>query len=187
MSAGYYRYRRPGQVSPGGIVAIATVVVVLSGAASAHPGHPGHAAPASVATAPALTAAIPAASSYTPATWSRAFLLAAGYAATTCNLAFVVAWTRGEGGHWHNKAKYNPLDDELPEPGSHRINTTGPGQGVQAYVSWGQGLAATRFTLSGPDYTAIRAALRAGNDPRRATRAVLGSQWGTRVIPKVSC
>lgn len=171
--AAYYRYRRPGQVSPGGAVAIAAVVVVLSGAASAGHAH-GHASPAAVASPPALAAAIQAASSYTPAAWSRAFLLAAGYAATTCNVAFLLAWIRAEGSRW---AWRNPLDDELPMPGSREVNHGG--HGVMAYARWADGLRASAYSLSGPDYPAIRAALRAGNDAQRGADAVAQSPWGT--------
>jgi hypothetical protein len=174
-----YGYRAPSRVSGRSVAAVAVAGVVLYGFTTAGHPHPGHAAPAAMATRPVVTAAIPAAISYTPASWSRAFLLDAGYQPTGCNLAFVRGWERAEGGNWQNAARYNPLDDELPRPGSHRINTTGPGQGVQAYISWGQGLAATRLTLSGPDYASIRAALTSGNDAQRAADAVAASPWGT--------
>lgn len=183
MTRYYYGYRAPSRVSGRSVAAVAVAGVVLYGAASASPVHAGHTAPASVATAPALTAAIPAASSYTPATWSRAFLLAAGYTATTCNMAFLLAWIHAEGSRWSWR---NPLDDELPMPASRRVNTTSPGHGVMAYLRWADGLRASAFTLSGHDYPAIRAALRAGNDAQRGANAVAASPWGTEPF-EVSC
>jgi hypothetical protein len=179
----YPRYYRRRQVSPGTLLAAGAAGVVLLGAVSGAHAHPGHAAPAAMASAPAVTDAIPAASSYTPAAWSRAFLLAAGYAATTCNMAFLLAWINAEGSQWKWR---NPLDDELPEPGSYRVNTTGPGQGVQAYASWPSDLGATRLTLTGPDYRPIRSALAAGNDAQRAADAVARSPWGTEPF-EASC
>jgi hypothetical protein len=177
---GYYRYRRPGQVSPRALLGAGVALVVLSGAVSAGHQHPG--SPPATHAAMAL-AAIPAASSWTPATWSRAFLLAAGYAATGCNVAFVLAWINAEGSRWSWR---NPLDDELAEPGSYRVNETAPGQGVMDYPTWPLGLRATTITLSGPDYSAIRSALGAGNDAQRGADAVAASPWGTEFF-EVSC
>lgn len=178
--AGYYRCRRGGQASPRALLGAGVALVMLSGAVSA--GHQ-HAGTAPAQHAAMSLAAIPAASSYTPATWSRAFLLAAGYAATTCNVAFLLAWIRAEGSRW---AWRNPLDDELPMPGSREVNHTGGGHGVMTYARWADGLRASAYSLSGPDYPAIRAALRAGNDAQRAASAVGASPWGTPTF-KVSC
>jgi hypothetical protein len=121
--------------------------------------------------------------SYTPASWTLAFLRAARMPATTCNRRAVQAWIHAEGSQW---AWRNPLDDELPEPGSRKVNDTGGGNGVMAYPSWGEDLTATALTLSGPDYTGIRSALRAGNDAQRVAAAVAMSPWGTEPY-EVSC
>jgi hypothetical protein len=133
----------------------------------------------SAAPSPAVTipTSVPAAGSYTPSTWAVAFLHVIGEPATACNVAAVTGWERAEGGHWHNHAAYNPLDDELPEPGSTRINDTGNGTGVMKYVSWGQGLAASAYTMR--HYPAIQAALRAGNNAQRVASQVAASTWGT--------
>lgn len=173
-----YRYRARSQV-PGRSVAVAAAAAVVLGAGGAAHSNVSRSAAAAMARPPALTAA----SSYTPATWSRAFLVAAGYNATACNTALVLAWIVAEGSDWSWR---NPLDDELPEPGSYRVNTTGPGQGVQAYPSWALGLRATVITLSGPDYPAIRAALAAGDDAQRGADAVAASEWGTEPF-EVTC
>jgi hypothetical protein len=134
-------------------------------------------APASTA-APAapIPTSVPAAGSYTPATWAVTFLRVIGEPVTTCNVAAVTGWQHAEGNpNWY--ADHNPLDDELPEPGSTRINDTGNGTGVMKYVSWGEGLAATRFTIQ--HYPAVLAALRAGNNAQRVADAVAASPWGT--------
>lgn len=177
--ARYYRrysYGRSAQVPPGAIAAVAAVV--LLGAAGGSRVPHSHAQPPAV-----VTDAIPARSSYTPATWSQAFLSLAGYAATTCNMAFLLAWIHAEGSKWKWR---NPLDDELPMPGSKRVNTTSPGHGVMAYVRWADGLHAAAFSLSGRDYPAIRAALAGGNDAQRGANAVAASPWGTEKF-EVSC
>ncbi len=116
-------------------------------------GHHSTPAPAATGT-PATVAAIPGGSSYTPATWARAFLAAAGV---------------------QNDARYNPLNTTLPEPGSWAINSVG----VQAFPSWHEGLEASVAVLENGLYPAILAALRAGNDAQQAADAVAASPWGT--------
>jgi hypothetical protein len=165
-------------------VYVASAVAVAGWAAFGAHGHAADAVHARLAaiipaaTTPAPTPVpVPAANSYTPATWAVALLADDGEPDTRCNVAFLVAWEHAEGGHWGNAAKHNPLDDELPEPGSHPINDTGGGRGVQAYTSWAEGLAATVFTLQ--HYPAIRAALAAGGNAQAAADAVADSSWGT--------
>lgn len=125
----------------------------------------------------ALSATLTAAGSYTPGSWARALLHGGGWQATSCNVAAVIAWEAAEGGHWHNKARYNPLNDKLPEPGSK--NAVGK---VQAYTSWAQGLRATLASLGGPDYGQIRSALMAGNNAAPVAAAISASVWGTETF-----
>jgi len=117
-----------------------------------------------------------ATASYTRATWARALLHATGFQATPCNVGAVVAWETAEGGHWGNTARYNPLDDTRPMPGSRPMNS----KHVQVYTSWTQGLDAAGATLGGPDYGGIRAALSAGNNAQAVATAVGASVWGTQ-------
>jgi hypothetical protein len=154
-----YSYRRS---NDGTKLAVAAVIALaMAGAGGVTAGH-------------AVVTAVRGGSSYTPQTWAVAFLRATGEPATPCNLGFVRAWERAEGGAFVNNATGNPLNDTLIEPGSHPVNAVG----VQAYASWGQGLAATVTTLS--HYPGILAALSAGNDAQRAADAVAVSPWGTQ-------
>lgn len=121
------------------------------------------------------TVTVAARGSYTPGSWARALLHDGGYPVTSCNVGAVIAWEAAEGGNWANAAKFNPLNDKRPEPGS------GPAVGdVQEYASWGSGLTATEATLSGPDYGSIRAALKAGSNAQAVADAVGASVWGTQ-------
>ena len=42
-----------------------------------------------------------------------------------------------EGGHWHNQARYNPLNTTQSEPGA---GNTGSQGNIKVYKSWDQGL-----------------------------------------------
>lgn len=77
---------------------------------------------------------------------------------TPGNIAFLQAWQRHEGGSNKNNATYNPLCTTIKGYGGVSINS----DGVKAFPSWEQGLAATIATLSLPRYAAIRTALRSG-------------------------
>ena len=129
---------------------------------------------------------VSAASSYTPSSWARAFLRGAGFPRTSCNLAAVTAWEAAEGGNWKNGAKRNPLDDTRWMPGSRLMPGHNPAH-VRAYARWQDGLEASIATVNGPDYGAIRAALRAGNSAQGVAAAVAGSIWGTAPFTPASC
>ena len=112
---------------------------------------------------------------YTPLTWAKALLQQIHMPLTSQNVAAVTAWELAEGGHWHNSARYNPLDTTMPEPGATAMNSVG----VKAYLSWAQGFQATIATLRNGYYGGILAALRAGNDAIAVADAVAASPWGT--------
>lgn len=124
----------------------------------------------------ALLARVPATrGAYTPLTWARTLLVRLGMPVTTDNVAAIAAWEMAEGGHWHNTARYNPLNTTQLEPGATAMNSVG----VKAYVSWAQGFTATVATFHHGFYGAILAALRKGNDAVAVARAVGASPWGT--------
>jgi hypothetical protein len=147
------------------------VIAVAAGlalAAAAHGTIPG-------AGGAAVAASIPGGSAYTPHTWAVALLGAEHLPQTPCNVSALTAWESAEGGNWQNPASGNPLNTTLPEPGSHAINPAG----VQAYLSWQEGFAATIATLNNGDYPGILAALRVGGNAQAVADAVGASPWGT--------
>ena len=112
---------------------------------------------------------------YTPTSWARTLLRADGLPRTPCNVGAITAWEAAEGGHWHNSARYNPLDTTQQEPGSAPMNSVG----VQAYTSWQEGLQATVTTLNNGNYGAIISALQNGTSAGQVAGAVASSPWGT--------
>jgi len=86
------------------------------------------------------------------AQWASALLGAEGDPNSKTNVQNIEGWEALEGGNWNNTAKFNPLNTSELEKGSVNYNTGQPGQGVQAYKNWKQGLDATTATLSSPDY-----------------------------------
>jgi hypothetical protein len=119
---------------------------------------------------------------YTPDQWAAAFLSKAGISPNKYNVKAVSTWERYEGGHWHNRAKYNPLnttqkmDDRDPSMNS---------SGVKIYESWDEGLQASVNTLNNGRYGAIRKALAGGND-KDILNAISKSPWGTKNMPHYS-
>lgn len=118
----------------------------------------------------------------TPTSFAISLLEALGFPVSHDNISAVVAWENAEGGNWRNTAAFNPLNTTYGEPGATDINE----QGVKAYTSWPQGLAATAATIQLPPYTGIRSALAAGNDQVAVEDAVTASPWGTRAIAPVT-
>jgi peptidoglycan hydrolase CwlO-like protein len=131
------------------------------------------AAAAARATTPAAPS--PPGGGYSPSGWAQALLGDLGMPRSAQNVTAITAWEMAEGGNWFNSARYNPLDTTMPEPGSTAMNSAG----VQAYTSWGQGLAATVATLTNGQYGGILAALRAGTSALAVSAAVSESPWGT--------
>lgn len=132
-----------------------------------------HEAAAARATTPAAPS--PPGGGYSPSGWAQALLGDLGMPRSAQNVTAITAWEMAEGGNWFNSARYNPLDTTMPEPGSTAMNSAG----VQAYTSWGQGLAATVATLTNGQYGGILAALRAGTSALAVSAAVSESPWGT--------
>ena len=122
-----------------------------------------------------LVAAVPLSGHYSPLTWAKALLQQIHMPLTSQNVAAITAWELAEGGHWHNSARYNPLDTTMPEPGATAMNSVG----VKAYLSWAQGFQATIATLRNGYYGGILAALRSGDDAIAVADAVAASPWGT--------
>jgi len=87
----------------------------------------------------------------------------------------IVGWERAEGGHWHNDARYNPLNTTQNMPGS---GDTGSQGNISVYRNWNQGVEATAKTLLNGRYAGILAALKAGS-PNSVANAIDRSPWGT--------
>jgi hypothetical protein len=128
---------------------------------------PATAAPSRAATNPSCIA--------TPTDFAHALLNALPEPVTSSNVSAIVAWEAAEGGHWHNSAKFNPLNTTLPLDGSSSINSVG----VQAYSSWNVGVTATVDTLHNGNYPGILSALHAGTSAVNVANAVAASPWGT--------
>jgi hypothetical protein len=107
--------------------------------------------------------------------WAAALLQHLGIRQTPGAMQAIVGWTRAEGGHWNNSARYNPLNTTQPEPGAGNTGTQG---NIKVYKSWDQGLNATVQTLKNGRYGNILAGLSSGN-PTAVGRAIERSPWGT--------
>jgi hypothetical protein len=121
--------------------------------------------------------------------WADLFLTDLGDQPNAQSEADVVEWEAGEGGAGpqfgvpNNIASYNPLNTTQPEPGS--VGTPGNNPPVQAYTSWGQGLAATVATLQQGQkgYSQILADLSSGAPLGTFGADVDTSAWGTHDLP----
>jgi peptidoglycan hydrolase CwlO-like protein len=113
--------------------------------------------------------------SYTPLSWAKALVQKLGMPVTGPNVAAMTAWELAEGGHWHNSARYNPLNTTQSMPGATSMNSVG----VKAYTDWGQGFVATLRTFHNGYYEGILAALRRGDNAQAVADAVANSPWGT--------
>lgn len=87
----------------------------------------------------------------------------------------MVGWIDAEGGHWHNTAKYNPLNTTQSEPGAGNTGTQG---NIKVYRDWKQGIDATVATLKNGNYGNILSALKRG-DANAVAHAIGSSPWGT--------
>ena len=72
-----------------------------------------------------------------------------------------------DGGHWHDHARYNPLNTTVPKPGYTAFGSLGIG----AYVSCDQGFTAAIATLYSGDYQSMIAAPKAGNNAQAVAEA----------------
>jgi hypothetical protein len=89
---------------------------------------------------------------------------------TAANLTFLSAWQQAEGG-----SADNPFNTTEDAPGATDFNSVG----VKRYPSVAEGLDATAETLTNGYYGGILTALKEGNDPMAAARALAASPWGT--------
>ena len=120
----------------------------------------------------------------TPHDFGIALITALGGTPTPNLVGGIQAWIMQEGGHWNNKALYNPLNTTLEMPGSKKVNTVNAktGTGVQAYTSWEQGLDAVLQTLKFPNhgYEDIVSSLTnsKSKDLKQFYSAINKSDWG---------
>jgi murein DD-endopeptidase MepM/ murein hydrolase activator NlpD len=110
--------------------------------------------------------------------WATSLLGALGAPASDSNVSALVTWSRFEGGHFANSAKFNPLNTTLDRPGATAMNSVG----VKRYLTWEQGLDATVSTLLGNrskerGYSAIVDALRSDAGTSAVLSAVNQSAW----------
>jgi hypothetical protein len=89
------------------------------------------------------------ASGFSREDFAAAVIKGLGGTPTPQSIANMVMWEGKEGGNWSNTAKFNPLNTSYQEQGSTNFNTGKSGSGVQAYLSWQQGVDATIKTLTG--------------------------------------
>lgn len=113
---------------------------------------------------------------YTPETFAAAVLRRLNKPVTPANVKALVGWQRAEGGHWHNSARYNPLNTTQPEPGAGNTGTQG---NIKVYRSAQQGIDATVRTLKNGRYGGILNAFSQGNNPNAVAQAIGNSPWGT--------
>jgi hypothetical protein len=111
----------------------------------------------------------------TPATWAATLLKRLGIDQTPGAVRALVGWAKAEGGHWNNKARYNPLNTTQNMPGA---GNTGSQGNIKVYKSWDQGIDATVKTLENGRYGTILKALQSGNAGAVAD-AIGGTPWGT--------
>jgi hypothetical protein len=111
----------------------------------------------------------------TPGQFSVAVLRRLGIQPTAGAVQAMIGWQKAEGGHWHNTARYNPLNTTQPAPGAGNTGTQG---NIKVYRSWDQGIDATVQTLKNGHYGAILNALKTGH--AGAVAGAIGqTPWGT--------
>jgi hypothetical protein len=111
----------------------------------------------------------------TPEQFAVDVLRRLGIKPTRQNVTGLVGWERAEGGHWHNTARFNPLNTTLNLPGS---GDTGSQGNISVYRNWRQGEKATAKTLKNGRYEPILDALRGGSAQDVAS-AIGQTPWGT--------
>ena len=107
--------------------------------------------------------------------WAAALLKALGIHQTPGAVRAITGWENAEGGHWHNDARFNPLNTTQPAAGAGNTGTQG---NIKQYRNWQQGIQATVETLRNGRYNNILGALRSGNADAVAG-AISQTPWGT--------
>jgi hypothetical protein len=113
-----------------------------------------------------------------PEDWAKAMLKALGAPVKEDSIDALKTWARFEGGHFKNKADFNPLNTTYSMAGATSMNKVG----VKAYKNWDDGIHATVASLTGNraserGYAAIVEALRKGADKEAILAAVNKSAW----------
>lgn len=111
----------------------------------------------------------------TPKDFAIALLDRLGLEVTDNRLIGLVAFIAIEGGHWHDSARYNPMNTMYPAPGA--VQAPGLLTGIKSYPDWQTGIAATAATIAQSNMRPIAVALKDNVDPRAFLRAVTQSQW----------
>lgn len=110
--------------------------------------------------------------------FARAIL--SGIGANTAGVPYtaMLSWINHEGGHWHNKAKHNPLNTTKAYPNSTSINS----HGIKAYQTWQDGVNATLQTLAGLGgvYSGVVDSFISGTSADSIYQAITDSPWGTK-------
>jgi hypothetical protein len=116
-----------------------------------------------------------------PRDWRIDVLRSIGAPVTKANLSFLAAWQRSEGGHTHNRARFNWLNTtsgtQFP-----KINNVG----VRAFPNYQTGIQQTVATLQNGRYRNIEAALRSGNPIDRSLAGAVSGDLQTWVSGKRS-
>lgn len=122
------------------------------------------------------------ADAFSEETWRDDLLVRLHAPLTPDTRAAVLAWMHAEGGHWHNTAKYNPLNTSYEGHGGTSAGTSQ--KSIKKYPTYEAGMRATVDTLLvsrfAPQYAPIVAALKA-NDGQAAITAIASSPWGTKL------
>ena len=112
---------------------------------------------------------------FTRESWARDLLTRMGYPVTDHNMTSVLAWEIQEGGHFANRATFNPLNSTLGHGSYGSMNSVG----VATYPDYETGMAQTIKTINLHYYDKIRADLKADADPSVTTADIKASPWGT--------
>lgn len=121
------------------------------------------------------TSASAARTSFTQHSWAKDLLTRLGYPVTKNNVTSVLAWEYAEGGHFQNKASYNPLNTTTGKGRYPAINSVG----VRAYPDYSTGMKETIATLRLGYYKTVRSDLAHSSRPAVTVAAVKSSPWGT--------
>lgn len=102
-----------------------------------------------------------------------------GFAITQNNLVSMLAWMCSEYAPTiplNERAENNPLDTTESWPNATDFNSAG----VKNYVTFADGLAATKATLHNGDYTDILVAFSNSYNPNQTVQVINNSVWGSK-------
>lgn len=120
--------------------------------------------------------------------FASSLLQGIGAPTSDSNMTAMLTWMRHEGGHWRNKAHYNPLNTTWKKPGARPMSKRNPG--IKAYTDWDTGLQATIDTLlkgnEAYGYSKIVDAFRNGASSGDIYSAIEASKWGTKNLPSMA-